>query len=79
MHKFQCFGITFFNVVLFLLSKGPQHLFVLTKLYSVGFLNKFPACILLNKMFDNKINSIYITFLLFEHIIVWFLYLDSFI
>ena len=28
--------------------------------------------ILLDKLVDNKINLIYVTFVLFEHIIVWF-------
>ena len=39
-----------------------MHLFVLTKLYSLGFLHIFSTFILLNKIFDNKINLIYITF-----------------
>ena len=35
------------------------------KLYSLGFLNKFPMCILFKQIVDNKINLIYITFLMF--------------
>ena len=66
-------------VVLIFLSKSPKYLFVLTKLYSLSFLNKLLQCILFNKLVDNKINSIYVTFVLFEHIIVRSLYLDSII
>ena len=79
VHKFQCFGITIFNEILSLLLKGPKCLLVLTKLQTLCFLNTFPTCILVNKIICNKSNSIYFTFLSFEHIIVWFLYLNSII
>ena len=58
-----------------------MNLVVLTKLHFRCFLNKFPMCILFNKIVNKIVNyrnkSIYVTFLSFEHIIVWFLYLES--
>ena len=79
VHKFRCFGITIFNVIFSLLLKGPKCLLVLTNLQTLCFLNTFLPYILFNKIICNKSMSIYFTFLSFEHVILWVLYLNSII
>ena len=66
-----------FQCSIILVVQGALVLICFYNVIYLGFLSKFLTCILLNKIVDNKINTIYTTFLLFEHITVRILYLDS--